>query len=103
MPTLTGLLVAGIIAAPLSTIALFTPARQPRRVAGAWPALRRLTSALAGTAVLAGIVGAALLLLGVRPPSCQGGRRTRRGEPVVAARDQTVERPRPRGVGRHRV
>src|SRR5215472_9343018 len=66
MPTLTGLLVAGIIAAPLSTIALFTPARQPRRVAGAWPALRRLTSALAGTAVLAGIVGAALLLLGVQ-------------------------------------
>ena len=50
MPTLTGLLLAGIIAAPLATIALFTPAHRPRRVAGAWPAFRRLTSALAGTA-----------------------------------------------------
>jgi glycosyltransferase involved in cell wall biosynthesis len=67
MPTLTGLLLAGIIAAPMSTIALFTPGRRPRRVAGAWPTLRRLTSALAGTAVLAGLTAAALLLLRVPP------------------------------------
>src|SRR5215472_9851285 len=66
MPTLTGLLLAGIIAAPLATIALFTPARRPRRVAGAWPTFRRLTSALIGTAVLAGITAAALHLLGVQ-------------------------------------
>jgi glycosyltransferase involved in cell wall biosynthesis len=65
MPILTGLLLAGIIAAPLATIALFTPARRPRRVAGAWPAVRRLISALSGTAILAGITAAALLLLGV--------------------------------------
>src|SRR5215831_17703904 len=65
MPILTGLLLAGIIAAPLATIALFTPARRPRRVSGAWPAFRRLISALAGTAILAGISAAALLLLGV--------------------------------------
>src|SRR5215470_9447729 len=67
MPTLTGLLLAGIIATPLSTIALFTPARLPRRVAGAWPTLRRLTSALTGTAALAGLTAAALLLLRVGP------------------------------------
>jgi glycosyltransferase involved in cell wall biosynthesis len=68
MPTLTGLLLAGIIAAPLSTIALFTPARRPRRVAGAWPSLRRFASALAGTAAAAVMTAAALLLLRVQPP-----------------------------------
>jgi hypothetical protein len=66
MPILTGLL-AGIVAAPLSTVALFTPARRPRRVAGAWPSFRRFPWALIGTAVLAGIVAAALLLLGTQP------------------------------------
>jgi glycosyltransferase involved in cell wall biosynthesis len=61
---LAALLLTGILAAPLTSAALFTPVRRPRRTAGTWPAIRRLVLALLGTAVLAGIVAAALWLLG---------------------------------------
>jgi cellulose synthase/poly-beta-1,6-N-acetylglucosamine synthase-like glycosyltransferase len=61
---LAALLLTGIVAAPLTSAALFTPLPRPRRAAGAWPAIRRLVLALAGTAIVAAIVTAALWLLG---------------------------------------
>ncbi len=61
---LAALLLTGIVAAPLSSAALFTPVGHPRRTAGTWPAARRLVSALIGTAVLGAIVALALHLLG---------------------------------------
>jgi glycosyltransferase involved in cell wall biosynthesis len=60
---LAALLLAGIVAAPLGSVALFIPARPPARSAGVWPATRRLTFALIGTAVLAAAVAGALRLL----------------------------------------
>jgi len=68
---LATLLLAGIVAAPLGTAALFLPAR--RRTAarrhsrgpGSWPAVRRLVLAVAGTSVLAAVVAAVLYLLAV--------------------------------------
>jgi hypothetical protein len=62
---LASLLLAGVFAAPLSSAALFAGRGHPRRVAGPWPATRRLLFALVGTAVLAAVVGGALWLLGV--------------------------------------
>jgi hypothetical protein len=53
---LAALLLAGIVAAPLSSAALFLPVTRRRRVAGAWPAIRRLVLALIGTAVIAAVV-----------------------------------------------
>ena len=50
---LAALLLAGLVAAPVSSAALFVPVRPRRRVAGAWPATRRLVLALLGTALLA--------------------------------------------------
>jgi glycosyltransferase involved in cell wall biosynthesis len=61
---LAALLLAGIVAAPLGSAGLFLPAKRRRRTAGAWPATRRFTLALIGTAVLAAIVAGALKLLG---------------------------------------
>jgi hypothetical protein len=58
------LLLAGIVAAPLSSAALFVPVARPRRVAGTWPAARRLVLALIGTAVIGAIVAGILLVLG---------------------------------------
>src|SRR5215469_13956235 len=57
------LLIAGLVAAPLCTIGLLTRARRPARTSGAWPSARRLAFALAGTLVLAVIVGGVLKLL----------------------------------------
>jgi amino acid transporter len=61
---LAALLLAGIIAAPLTSLALFVPTRGPRRTRGAWATSRRFVLALIGTAVLAGIVAGALYLFG---------------------------------------
>ncbi len=62
---LATLLLAGVFAAPLSSAALFARGPRPRRVAGTWPAARRLLLALVGTAVLAAVIAGALWLLGV--------------------------------------
>src|SRR5262245_32953265 len=62
---LEALVIAGIVAAPLSSAGLFLPQRLRTRVAGAWPAARRLILALAGTAVLAAAAAAMLELLNV--------------------------------------
>jgi hypothetical protein len=60
---LAALLLAGLIAAPLTSAALFIPTGRHRRVAGTWPATRRLVLALAGTAALAALAAAVLTLL----------------------------------------
>jgi cellulose synthase/poly-beta-1,6-N-acetylglucosamine synthase-like glycosyltransferase len=57
---LQALLLAGIVAAPLGSVALFLPARRHTRNAGVWPAIRRLTLAVIGTVVLAAAVTAVL-------------------------------------------
>ncbi|HEY2639995.1 MAG TPA: glycosyltransferase [Streptosporangiaceae bacterium] len=61
---LAALVLAGVIAAPIGTAALLVRSRRPARTAGFWPALRRVTLSVGGTVVLAGIVVAALRLLG---------------------------------------
>ncbi len=61
---LGAVLLAGIVAAPLSSAALFAPAHRRAKTTGAWPAIRRFVLALAGTAILGGAVAAALRLLG---------------------------------------
>src|SRR5258706_15039286 len=59
------LVLIGLIAAPLSSAALFAPQARPRRVVGAVPAVRRLALAVLGT-LLVGMVGyAGLRLLAV--------------------------------------
>ena len=62
---LEALVIAGIVAAPLSSAGLFLPRRLRARVAGAWPAARRFILALVGTAVLAAAAAAILELLNV--------------------------------------
>jgi cellulose synthase/poly-beta-1,6-N-acetylglucosamine synthase-like glycosyltransferase len=62
---LAALLLAGIVAAPLSSAALFVPVGRRGRVSGAWPATRRVIFWLIGTAVVAAAVAATLILLGV--------------------------------------
>src|SRR5436853_316397 len=43
------LLLAGVLAAPVSSAALFVPVPRPARTAGRWPAVRRFLLALLGT------------------------------------------------------
>ncbi len=62
---LAALVLAGIIAAPVGTAALLVGSGHPARTTGAWPAARRLTLAIIGTAVLAALVAVAMRLLGV--------------------------------------
>ena len=62
------LLLAGVVAAPVSSAALFVPVRHRARAAGRWPALRRFLLALLGTAVLAALVAGVLRLSGVPVP-----------------------------------
>ncbi len=57
---LQAILLAGIVAAPLGSVALFLPARRHARNTGTWPAIRRLTLAVIGTVVLAAAVAAIL-------------------------------------------
>jgi cellulose synthase/poly-beta-1,6-N-acetylglucosamine synthase-like glycosyltransferase len=61
---LQALLLAGLIAAPLGSAALFVPARLIDRGAGTWSAVRRFVLAVTGTALLAAAVAVALRLLG---------------------------------------
>ncbi|HEY7144245.1 MAG TPA: glycosyltransferase [Streptosporangiaceae bacterium] len=70
---LEALLLAGLVAAPLGSAGLFMPARRRRRAAGFWPAARRLTLAVAGTALLAAAVAVALQLLSVSRPNLIAG------------------------------
>lgn len=60
---LAALLLAGIVAAPLGSAALFVRAGPRARVAGAWAASRRFILALVGTAVLAAAAAGVLRLL----------------------------------------
>ena len=60
---LAALLLAGLVAAPVSSAALFVPVRPRRRVAGTCPATRRLALALLGTALLAVVVAVVLTAL----------------------------------------
>ncbi len=62
---LAALVLAGILGAPAGTAALLVGSGHPRRTSGAWPATRRFALAIAGTAVLAALVGGAMRLLGV--------------------------------------
>src|ERR1700748_343377 len=61
---LQALLLAGLVAAPLGSLALFVPIRRHVRRAGAWSAIRRFILDVIGTVVLAAVVAAALRLLG---------------------------------------
>ena len=61
---LQALLLAGIVAAPLGSAALFLPARRHARRAGIWSATRRFAFAVIGTVVLAAAVAVILRLLG---------------------------------------
>ena len=62
---LAPLLLAGIIAAPLGSIALLLPGRHRDRPAGTWSATRRFVLAVVGTVVLAALVAVVLKLLKV--------------------------------------
>ena len=62
---LAPLLLAGIIAAPLGSIALLLPGGKHRRPAGSMPNTRRFVMAVLGTIVLAALVAVALKLLGL--------------------------------------
>jgi glycosyltransferase involved in cell wall biosynthesis len=62
---LQALLLAGIVAAPLGSVALFLPIRRGVRGTGTWPAIRRFVLAVIGTAALAAAVAGVLRALGV--------------------------------------
>ena len=62
---LQALLLAGLVAAPLGSLALFVPIRRRAGRAGAWSAIRRFILAVAGTVVLAAAVAGVLRLIGV--------------------------------------
>jgi Glycosyltransferase like family 2 len=62
---LQALLLAGIVAAPLGSAALFLPIRRRVRGAGTWAAVRRFVLAVIGTAVLAAIVAVLLRVIRV--------------------------------------
>ncbi len=61
---LAAFLLAGLVAAPIATVALFTTSPRRGRTTGAWPATRRLGLSVVATLVLAAVVGGILLLLG---------------------------------------
>ena len=60
---LEALVIAGIVAAPLGSAALFLPTRHRKRAAGAWAALWRVILAVVGSAVLAAAAAGVLHLL----------------------------------------
>jgi cellulose synthase/poly-beta-1,6-N-acetylglucosamine synthase-like glycosyltransferase len=60
---LQAILLAGLVAAPLGSLALFVPVRRQARQAGTWSAIRRLVLAVLGTVVLAVAVVITLRLL----------------------------------------
>jgi cellulose synthase/poly-beta-1,6-N-acetylglucosamine synthase-like glycosyltransferase len=61
---LQALLLAGLVAAPLGSLALFVPIRRHARQAGAWSAIRRFILDVIGTVVLVAAVAVVLRLLG---------------------------------------
>jgi hypothetical protein len=61
---LQAMLLAGIVAAPLGSAALFLPARRDHRDTGTWSAVRRFAFALIGVLVLAAAAAVTLRLLG---------------------------------------
>ena len=61
---LSALLLAGLVAAPIATAALFVPAPFHGRGVGTWPSTRRFVLALLATAVLAAITAGVLALIG---------------------------------------
>ncbi len=70
---LQAMLLAGIVAAPLGSAALFLPARQYAQTAGTWPATRRFVLALIGTVMLAMVVAVILRVLGVSSHNLSAG------------------------------
>ena len=70
---LQALLLAGIVAAPLGSVALFLPARQYAQTTGTWPAVRRFTLAVIGTVLLAMVVAGILRVLGVSSHNLSAG------------------------------
>jgi cellulose synthase/poly-beta-1,6-N-acetylglucosamine synthase-like glycosyltransferase len=61
---LSALLLAGLVAAPIATVALFVPPPFRGRAFGAWPWTRRLVLALIGTALLAAVSAGVLWGIG---------------------------------------
>src|SRR5580698_600906 len=70
---LQALLLAGIVAAPLGSAALFLPARHYAQNAGTWPAVPRFTLAVIGTVLLAMVVAVILRVLGVSSHNLSAG------------------------------
>ena len=61
---LAAFLLAGLVAAPIATAALFTTSPRRGRTTGVWPATRRVTLSVVATLALGAIVGGILVLLG---------------------------------------
>src|SRR4051812_15912130 len=61
---LAAFLLAGLVATPLATLALFARSPLRGRGSGAWPATRRFLLAVVATVVLAAVVAGALDLFG---------------------------------------
>jgi hypothetical protein len=70
---LSVLVLAGVVASPLSSALLFIPIPHPARTAGKWPARRRFALALLGTAALAVIIAGALMLVGIPATGVRAG------------------------------
>jgi hypothetical protein len=70
---LQAMLLAGIVAAPLGSAALFLPARQYAHNSGTGPAMRRFTLAVVGTGMLAMVVAVILRVIGVSSHNLSAG------------------------------
>jgi glycosyltransferase involved in cell wall biosynthesis len=70
---LSALLLAGLVAAPIATVALFLRPPFRGRSRGAWPWARRLTLALVATAALAAISAAILWAFGATTANVEAG------------------------------
>ena len=70
---LQAMLLAGIVAAPLGSAALFVPVRQYAQNAGTWPAVRRFMLAVIGTVMLAMVVAVVLRVLGASSHNLSAG------------------------------
>src|SRR5438094_8990197 len=70
---LQALLLAGLVAAPLGSLALFVPMRRQAGRAGVWSAIRRFILAVAGTVVLVAAVAGGLRLLGASQDNLNAG------------------------------
>ena len=55
---LEALVIAGMVAAPLASVALFLPGRRHERSAGTWAAIWRVILVITGSAVLAAAAAA---------------------------------------------